>query len=200
MVEVFCQECWQRCLTVWKASGREEEGKKGRKHTGRGKKTQQLLPVVPGATVNALHPLTHLLTASRRWYHAPSAPERQCEVAHRVQWPALAWWPLSHQFLLLFSRWTLSDSLQPHALQPARLLSPWDSPGRNTRVGCHFLLQGNLPDSRIESVSPAWQADSLPLSHQGSPATTFTSPERTREKVISSQRCTGPWAGMRGLA
>ena len=36
----------------------------------------------------------------------------------------------------------LSVSLQPHGLQPARLLCPWDFPGKNTGVGCHFLLQG----------------------------------------------------------
>ena len=36
----------------------------------------------------------------------------------------------------------VSDSLWPHGLQPARLLCPWDSPGKNTGVGCHFLLQG----------------------------------------------------------
>ena len=30
--------------------------------------------------------------------------------------------------------------LRPHGLQPARLLRPWDSPGKNIRVGCHFLL------------------------------------------------------------
>ena len=35
----------------------------------------------------------------------------------------------------------MSDSLQPHGLQPTRLLRPWDSPGKNTGVGCHFLLQ-----------------------------------------------------------
>ena len=29
-----------------------------------------------------------------------------------------------------------------HGLWPARLLCPWDSPGKNTGVGCHFLLQG----------------------------------------------------------
>ena len=39
----------------------------------------------------------------------------------------------------------LSDSLQPHGLQPARLLCPWDSPGKNTGVGCHALLQGIFP-------------------------------------------------------
>ena len=32
--------------------------------------------------------------------------------------------------------------LWPHGLYPTRLLCPWDSPGKNTGVGCHFLLQG----------------------------------------------------------
>ena len=35
----------------------------------------------------------------------------------------------------------MSDSLQHHGLYPARLLCPWDYPGKNTGVGCHFLLQ-----------------------------------------------------------
>ena len=35
----------------------------------------------------------------------------------------------------------MSDSLRPHGLQPTRFLCPWDFPGKNTGVGCHFLLQ-----------------------------------------------------------
>ena len=35
----------------------------------------------------------------------------------------------------------LSDSVRPHRWQPTRLPRPWDSPGKNTEVGCHFLLQ-----------------------------------------------------------
>ena len=35
----------------------------------------------------------------------------------------------------------MSDSVRPHRWQPTRLLCPWDSPGKNTGVGCHFLLQ-----------------------------------------------------------
>src|SRR5574341_83248 len=35
----------------------------------------------------------------------------------------------------------VSDSVRPHRRQPTRLLRPWDSPGKNTGVGCHFLLQ-----------------------------------------------------------
>ena len=39
----------------------------------------------------------------------------------------------------------MSKSLRPHALQPTRLLCPQDSPGKNTGVGCHVLLQGIFP-------------------------------------------------------
>ena len=35
----------------------------------------------------------------------------------------------------------MSNSVQPHRRQPTRLPHPWDSPGKNTGVGCHFLLQ-----------------------------------------------------------
>ena len=35
----------------------------------------------------------------------------------------------------------MSDSVQPHRRQPTRLPRPWDSPGKNTGVGCHFLLR-----------------------------------------------------------
>ena len=66
----------------------------------------------------------------------------------------------------------MTNSLQPCGLQPARLLCPWDSPDKNTGVGCHSLLleifstQGsNIPLLRILH----WQVDSLPLSHLGSP-------------------------------
>ena len=34
----------------------------------------------------------------------------------------------------------MSDSVRPHRRQPTRLPRPWDSPGKNTGVGCHFLL------------------------------------------------------------
>ena len=43
--------------------------------------------------------------------------------------------------LLLLSHSVMSDSVRPHRRQPTRLPHPWDSPGKNTGVGCHFLLQ-----------------------------------------------------------
>ena len=55
---------------------------------------------------------------------------------------------------------TLCD---PHGLQPTRLLCPWNSPGKSTGLGCHFLLQGTEPGSSVLT------ADLYHLSHQGSP-------------------------------
>ena len=44
----------------------------------------------------------------------------------------------------------MSDSVQPHRRQPTRLPRPWDSPGKNSGVGCHFLLQCVKGKSEIE--------------------------------------------------
>ena len=63
----------------------------------------------------------------------------------------------------------MSDSLQPHGLQPARLLCPWNFPGKITGAGCHFLLQGIFLTQGLNLHLLHWQANSLPLSHLGSP-------------------------------
>ena len=49
------------------------------------------------------------------------------------------------------------------------LHSPWDFPGRNTGVGCHFLLQGIFPIQGLNPCVLHWQAEFLPLSNQASP-------------------------------
>ena len=57
----------------------------------------------------------------------------------------------------------MSDPLGPRRLWPARLLCPWDSPGKNTRVGCHALLQMIFLSQGIKPTSPvppALQVDS----------------------------------------
>ena len=46
----------------------------------------------------------------------------------------------------------MSDSVQPHRRQPTRLPRPWDSPGKNTGVGCPFLLQCRKLKSEREVV------------------------------------------------
>ena len=65
-----------------------------------------------------------------------------------------------------------SDSLWPHGLQPARLLHLGFSPGKHAGVGCHSLLQGIFPTQGLNPHHLHGQADSLPLSHLGSPVHT----------------------------
>ena len=65
----------------------------------------------------------------------------------------------------------VSNCLHLDELQPARLLCPWDFPDKNTGVSCHFLLQGTFltQGSNLRLLCLLqWQADSLPLNHQGS--------------------------------
>ena len=50
---------------------------------------------------------------------------------------------------------------------PTRLLPPWDSPGKNTEVGCHFLLQGIFLTQGSNPGLPHWRQMLSPLSHQG---------------------------------
>ena len=63
----------------------------------------------------------------------------------------------------------MSDSLRPHQLQPARLLCPWNSQGKNTGVGCHSLLQGIFPTQGSNPGLPHCRWILYHLSHQGSP-------------------------------
>ena len=64
----------------------------------------------------------------------------------------------------------MSDSLRAHGLQPARLLCPSNSPGKNTGVGCHSFLQGiSLTQGSNLSLLHCRQI-LYHLSHKGSPA------------------------------
>ena len=57
--------------------------------------------------------------------------------------PYLSFFPVFHHLQVQFSSVTsvVSDSVRPHRWKPTRLPCPWESPGKNTGVGCHFLLQ-----------------------------------------------------------
>ena len=52
----------------------------------------------------------------------------------------------------------VSDSVRPHRRQPTRLLCPWDSPGKNTGVGCNFFPSG-LPSKRGPGLGSFSRAD-----------------------------------------
>ena len=49
----------------------------------------------------------------------------------------------------------VSDSLQHYGPWPTRLPWPWGFPGKNSEVGCHSFLQGDLPDPGTKPTSPA---------------------------------------------
>ena len=66
--------------------------------------------------------------------------------------------------------WCAQPLFAIHGLSPARLLCPWNYPGKSSGVGCHFLLYGIFPTqgSNLHLLRLLhWQADSLPLSRLG---------------------------------
>ena len=70
-------------------------------------------------------------------------------------YPALAggFFTISDTFFFFFFFCSVvSDSLWPHGLQPTRPLCPWDSPGKNTGVGCYFLLHLGIPFNQLHAV------------------------------------------------
>ena len=85
-----------------------------------------------------------------------------------------------------------SDSLRPHGMYPERLLWPWNSQGKNSTVGCHFLLPGIFP-------TQGWSPGLLPsrqilyhLRHQGCPTTNFLK-EASQEMISSLFRIWSWW-------
>ena len=68
---------------------------------------------------------------------------------------------------LFFSHSVVSDSLWPHGLYPGRFVSMGLISGEEYQSELTFPSPGDLRDLGIEPMSPAWQVDSLPLSHQG---------------------------------
>ena len=77
---------------------------------------------------------------------------------HFTQWPNSLYvspaWPVRAGIISCVRAYSItsvvSDSLWPKGLQPARLLWPWDSPGKNTGVGCHALLHGIFPTQGLK--------------------------------------------------
>ena len=72
----------------------------------------------------------------------------------------------------------MSNSVWPHRWQPTRLPHPWDSPGKNTGVGCHFLLQGMKVKSESEvAQSCPTLSDPMDRSLPGSQSMRFSRQE-----------------------
>ena len=72
----------------------------------------------------------------------------------------------------MYAKLFQSDSWRPHGPQPDQLFCSWDSPGKNTEVGCHILLQGIFPNQELNPSLLCllhWQTDSLPPAPPGKP-------------------------------
>ena len=72
----------------------------------------------------------------------------------------------------------MSDSVRPHRRQPTRLPRPWNSPGKNTGVGCHFLLQclKVKSESEVTQSCPTF-SDPMDCSRPGSSVHGFSRQE-----------------------
>ena len=88
-------------------------------------------------------------------------------------WVGGRWGAGHHSLLLLLvlflTQQVLSDSLATPWTITRQVPCPWDLPGKNTGMGCHFLLQGIFLTQGWNPHLLHWQVDSFPLSHQGSP-------------------------------
>ena len=72
----------------------------------------------------------------------------------------------------------VSYSVRPHRQQPMRLPHPWDSPGKNTGVGCHFLLQCMKVKVKVKSLSRVWLlVTPWTAAHQAPPSMGFSRQE-----------------------
>ena len=84
----------------------------------------------------------------------------------------------------------MSDSVQPHRWQPTRLPGPWDSPGKNTGVGCHFLLQC----MKVKSCSHVWLlATPWTVAHQAPPSMGFSRQEYWSGVPLPSPEYVSRW-------
>ena len=72
----------------------------------------------------------------------------------------------------------MSDSVRPQRRQPTRLPNPWDSPGKNTGVGCHFLLQCTKvkSESEVAQLCPTLR-DPWTAAYQAPPSMGFSRQE-----------------------
>ena len=81
-----------------------------------------------------------------------------------------------------------SHSVTSDSLWPYGLYSPWNSPGQNTGVGSHSLLQGIFPTRGSNSGLPHCRCILYQLSHKGSHECVL------KYFIIKRKSCTGDWA------
>ena len=84
----------------------------------------------------------------------------------------------------------MSNSVRPQRQQPTRLPRPWDSPGKNTGVGCHFLLQCMKMKSESEvAQSCPTLLDPMDCAYQAPPSMVFSRQEYWSGVSLPSPCC-----------
>ena len=84
-------------------------------------------------------PLVRLIMKKR-------SPKWKVKNKREVTTNTIETWKIIRDYYTQFHAYSaMSESLQPHGLQPTMLLCPWDFPGKNTGISGHFLLQGIFP-------------------------------------------------------
>ena len=112
----------------------------------------------------------------------------------RMRWLDSITYSMDMLLLLLLSRSVTSDSVRPHRRQPIRLHHPWDSPGKNTEVGCHFLLQCMKVKSLscVQLLATPWTA-----AYQAPPSMGFSRQEYWSGVPLPSPQWTWVWVNSR---
>ena len=102
-----------------------------------------------------------LFTIARTW------KQSRCPSADK--WIRKLWYIYTVEYSVQFSHSVMPDSVRPHRQSPTRLPRPWDSPGKNTGVDCHFLLQSMKVKIECEVVQSCLTLrDSMDCSLPGS--------------------------------
>ena len=92
----------------------------------------------------------------------------------------------------------MSKSVRPYGLQPTRLPCPWDSPGKNTGVGCHALLQEIFLTQGLNLNLLCflhWQVSSLSLQPPGKPIQHSSHMGKKRYEIYQSRGFLGGASG-----
>ena len=98
---------------------------------------------IPGTGEAGGLPSTESHRVGHDWSDLAAAAAAECPYESESDSPAAA----------------MSNSVRPHRWQPTSLPRPWDSPGKNTGVGCHFLLQ--CIKVKVKSLSRVWPSATL---------------------------------------
>ena len=112
-------------------------------------------PISPGPVCQGLGTLLTTGGGPAAFEMGLSWPRMQCHLERELLASVPYWYLIDTCMRACSVASVVSDSVRPYRLWPARLLCPWDSPGKNTGVSCQVLLLGIFPTRGSKPESPA---------------------------------------------